>query len=239
MEIRFWDKWYWFVIIALICYCIGSLNFAYLISKLFRKDITKMGSGNPGTMNMVREFGPVIGFTTFFLDAFKGGLPAVGFYFLLRDYYFAGTGFCVGHFAEFLCGLFAVLGHIYPITLNFKGGKGIATGIGFFWLTLGVYNPWAFLWGSIAVLSVPLAVTLVKHSSICSLCYLTAFGVWQIIALKGAYAENNIFLTASMLLIFITVVIAWVAHAKNLRNLLAGEEHLTVLFKKKKKKIKE
>ncbi|MBQ8319380.1 MAG: glycerol-3-phosphate acyltransferase [Clostridia bacterium] len=236
MEITFWGKWYWFVLIALAGYLVGSLNFAFLISKLFKKDITKMGSGNPGTMNMVREFGPVIGFTTFFLDAFKGGLPALGVYFLFRDLYFVGGGYSVGRLAEFLCGLFAVLGHIFPITLNFKGGKGIATGIGFFWLTLGGHNPWLFLWGALVVLSVPLAVSLVKRSSICSLCYLTGFAIWQIVVLKTAYPTGGVYLASSILLIFVTVLVAWVAHAKNLRNLLAGEEHETRVFKKKSKK---
>lgn len=236
MEIHFWEKWYWFLAVAVVGYLIGSLNFAFLISKLFKKDITKMGSGNPGTMNMVREFGPVIGFTTFFLDAFKGGLPAIGAYFLFKDFYFVGTDFCVGRFTEALCGLFAVLGHVYPVTLRFKGGKGIATGIGLFWLTLGTHNPWLFLWGGLVVLSEPIAVSLVKKSSLCSLCYLTGFGIWQMIVLKTSYNAGGIGLAASLLLVFITVVVSWVAHGKNLRNLLSGEEHVTMLFKKKKKK---
>ena len=236
MEIDFWEKWYWFLGVAVVSYLIGSLNFAFLISKLFKKDITKMGSGNPGTMNMIREFGPVVGFTTFFLDAVKGGLPAIGAYFLFKDYYFLDTDFCAGRFAEALCGLFAVLGHVYPVTLGFKGGKGIATGIGLFWLTLGAHNPWLFLWGGLVVLTVPVAVSITKKASLCSLCYLTGFGIWQMVVLKSSYAAGGIGLAFSLLMVFITVVVAWVAHAKNLRNLLSGEEHTTVVFKRKSKK---
>jgi glycerol-3-phosphate acyltransferase PlsY len=236
IEITFLEKWYWFLGIAVLGYLIGSLNFAFIISKLLKKDITKMGSGNPGTMNMVREFGPVIGFTTFFLDAFKGGLPALGMYFLFRNYYFVGTDFCVGRLAEAICGLFAVLGHVLPITLNFKGGKGIATGLGLFWLTLGGHDPWLFLWGAIVLITEPFVLGVVKRSSLCSLCYLTGFGIWQMIILRTSYVSGGIGLAASLLFVFVTVVVAWVAHAKNLKNLFAGEEHETTLFKKKKKK---
>ena len=70
--------------IAIGCYLIGCFNFARLISRSKHKDITKMGSGNPGTMNMSREFGLKIGLLTFFCDALKGGVPALISYFLYR-----------------------------------------------------------------------------------------------------------------------------------------------------------
>ncbi len=62
---------------AIVCYFIGCFNFARVISKKRNKDITKIGSGNPGTMNMSREFGWKVGLLTFACDALKGGIPAI------------------------------------------------------------------------------------------------------------------------------------------------------------------
>ena len=86
---HFTQSWYEFVIIALVCYFVGCFNFARFISKKKDKDITTIGSGNPGTMNMTREFGIKIGVLTFFCDALKGGVPAVICYFIYRKYVFA------------------------------------------------------------------------------------------------------------------------------------------------------
>lgn len=66
MEWAFSERWYEFVIIAVVCYFIGCFNFAKMIARFKHKDITKIGSGNPGTMNMTREFGLKVGIITFF-----------------------------------------------------------------------------------------------------------------------------------------------------------------------------
>ena len=62
----FSTQWYQFIILAVVCYLIGCFNFAVVIAKFKHKDITKIGSGNPGTMNMSREFGAWVGIMTFF-----------------------------------------------------------------------------------------------------------------------------------------------------------------------------
>ena len=94
-EWLFSEKWYQILIIAAVCYFVGCFNFARFISKKKHKDITKIGSGNPGTMNMSREFGWKIGVITFFCDAFKGGIPALVCHFIFRGYVFSGTEICV------------------------------------------------------------------------------------------------------------------------------------------------
>ena len=71
------QNWWQFVLMAVVCYFIGCFNFARTISKFKKRDIAKIGSGNPGTMNMTREFGLKIGVITFLCDACKGGIPAV------------------------------------------------------------------------------------------------------------------------------------------------------------------
>lgn len=119
--------WYWFLLMAVVCYSIGCFNFAVLIAKLKHKNVRKIGSGNPGTMNMSREFGLKIGLLNFLLDAFKGGIPAMVSYFIFRGYVFAGTNVVVSDVTRYFCGLFVVIGHIFPVTMKFKGGKGIAS----------------------------------------------------------------------------------------------------------------
>ena len=124
------------MILAVVCYFIGCFNFARLISRFKKRDITKIGSGNPGTMNMSREFGLKIGLLTFLCDAIKGGVPALISYFIYRKYAFAGTGIAVADFTRYFCGLFVIIGHIFPVTMRFKGGKGIASTLGLFWFCL-------------------------------------------------------------------------------------------------------
>ena len=247
----FWiiPKWVQFICIALVAYLVGSISFARLFSRLKNKDVSKLGSGNPGAMNMIRNFGPVIGFTTFFLDALKAGGPALIVYSLYNSgffvsgdvtgFVFSPTRFPVGCFAAFLCGFCAVLGHVFPITMRFKGGKGISSGVGLFWLMLGMANPWFWLIGLAVVVSWPLTITLTKKGSLCTLTYLAGFGVWQIAALFKAYGVVNIWVSFSVAFIFFVVALSWTAHWKNIRCLFAGEEHPTVVIKSKKKGLKE
>jgi glycerol-3-phosphate acyltransferase PlsY len=236
--------WWQFLLIAIISYLVGCFNFARLISRLKKKDVSQLGSGNPGAMNMIRNFGPVIGFLTFFLDAFKAGIPAMIVYHIynrggyvggeITGNVFAGTEFPVGCFAAFLSGAFVVLGHVYPITTRFKGGKGIASGVGLFWLMLGMANPWFWLIGLVLIISWPITISVTRVGSVCSLCYLAGFGVWQIGAMFSAsYGAASIWGAFSMLCVFAVVGLSWLAHHKNIRDLLAGEEHKTVIFKKK------
>ena len=126
------DGWYWFLIAAVVCYFIGCFNFAVLISHFKKKDIRKVGSGNPGTMNMTRTFGMKIGVLNFFCDLIKGGVPALAGYLIFKDYVFAGTEVLVSDFARYFFGVFVIIGHIFPVTMKFKGGKGIASTFGMF-----------------------------------------------------------------------------------------------------------
>ena len=234
-DFDFWQNCWQFILLAVGGYLIGCFNFAHLIAKLKKKDVAKMGSGNPGAMNMTREFGVLIGFLTFFLDAFKGGIPAVIVYHLYGGAQFAGTQFHVGYLAAFIVGAFVVLGHVYPATLKFKGGKGISSGIGLFWLTLSIESPWLLLVGLLIVATLPISISLTKKGSLCSLTYLSGFGALQDMLLLTRYPQPSIWLAATMIFIFGTILLSWLAHHKNVRCLLSGEEHETVMIKSKKK----
>ena len=108
-----------FVLVALFSYLLGSIPFSYIIAKtFFKKDIRSMGSGNPGTTNVFRNFGALAGCFCLFFDMAKG-LVAVYFSTFLLGQKFGLTAL-----------VFVVLGHIFSIFLKFKGGKGVATSAG-------------------------------------------------------------------------------------------------------------
>lgn len=233
----FSTQWYQFIILAVVCYLIGCFNFAVVIAKFKHKDITKIGSGNPGTMNMSREFGAWVGIMTFFLDAFKGGIPAVVSFFIYKDYVFAGTAVVVSDVTRVFCGLCVVIGHVFPVTMHFKGGKGVASSIGLFWMNLGMENPWLLLVALGVIITMPVVITLVKYGSLCSLVYLTGFAVWQTVLFLDRYTGVfNGYVVWMLLTVFATVALVWAAHHKNLVKILCGEEHATSFFKKKAKK---
>jgi len=108
-----------YLIMAYLC---GAIPFAYIISKYFKNvDIRKCGSGNPGATNVFRSVSKSLGIVTFILDALKGFVPV----------YFAGL---VNHSVYFILAVafITIMAHIYTVFLNFKGGKGVATGCGVF-----------------------------------------------------------------------------------------------------------
>ncbi len=114
-----------YVLLIVGSYLFGGIMFAKLLLK--KDDITAKGSGNPGTINMLRNHGIIYGVATLLLDALKGALPALLGYFL-----FGGPdGGVVAELAKYIGGFFAVVGHIFPIYYDFKGGKGVATSFGF------------------------------------------------------------------------------------------------------------
>ena len=234
----FLQNWWQFVIVAFLCYFVGCFNFARLISRMKKRDITKIGSGNPGTMNMSREFGLKVGFITFLCDALKGGVPAVIVYFLYRGYVFDGTAALVSDFARYLSGLFVVIGHIFPVTMHFKGGKGIASTLGLFWACLACENPWWILFAFLCLVGVVVFIFFTEWGSLGSLLGVTGFSIIQLVIFLlryGNYAVNA-YTVATYLIIFAINVLTWTAHRENLVRLFAGEERHTSIRKLAKKK---
>lgn len=236
----FSQSWWQFVIIGVICYFVGCFNFARMISRFKKNDITKIGSGNPGTMNMTRQFGLKIGVLTFFCDAFKGGIPAVICYFMYRYSYFAGTAVRVSDFLRYFCGLCVIIGHIFPVTMKFKGGKGIASTLGLFWCCL----PCEWGWWSLIVLAGLIGVVFfifyTEWGSLGSLLGVTGFSIIQMIIFVVKYKgmDFNAYLVAVYMNILLINVLTWTAHRANLARLFAGEEHHTSIKKLAKKKAK-
>lgn len=104
------------VLAVVVAYFIGTLPSAIIIARSKGVDITTFGSGNPGASNVARALGWKYGGMVFVLDAAKGAIPVAA---MFSDRPIA-----------YLCGAAAIVGHIFPVTRGFKGGKGIATGAG-------------------------------------------------------------------------------------------------------------
>lgn len=223
----FKDLWWSLLLIAVCSYFIGNLNFAILISQSKKKDIRKMGSGNPGTLNMSRQFGLGFGVLTLALDISKGAIPALIAALVYGNAVFGDSTLRVGEVAQYIAGFFAVLGHIFPAFYKFKGGKGIATTIGVFL----VGEPWVTL--IFAALAVAY-ILITEIGSVGSFIATTPSAVAAVIRFynDGFAEEPNFeygmaFFIVADLLVFGIILLTWVAHRQNIKRLLAGEEHVT------------
>lgn len=230
--------WYWLLIGAVVSYFLGCFNFAVLISKIKHDDIRREGSGNPGAMNISRRYGLKVGLINFFCDALKGVIPVLVAYFVFRNYYFTGTQVVVSDFLRYFFALFALLGHVFPVTLRFKGGKGISTTIGLLWCSLAC-EVWWFAFaglGFFILLFVYAGIT--EWGSMGSLIGVAGFTIWQAVIFTVRYADMlaNAYVALTFMILLALNILTWGAHHKNLFQLMAGEEHRTSLKKMLKKK---
>ncbi len=194
---------YLFLIIA---YLLGSVAFGVIITKfLGLGDITKQGSGNIGATNVVRVAGKKVGGLVFALDLLKGFLPA----FIYKMYFFEADSNSTPHYAIYLIAMASVLGHIFPIWRKFKGGKGVATGLG----AILALKPVIFL------LTIFIWLLTYKTTRISSLSALASFGIIPFLSF-GIY-QNNFYLL--FFLISLSLII-YFKHISNIKRLLNGEE---------------
>ena len=228
------DIWV-FAIAAVVCYFIGCFNFAVLIAHFKKKNIREMGSGNPGTMNMTRSLGLKFGAINFFCDVFKGGFPVLAGCLIFRNFVFEGTAISVSDFARYFFGLFVIIGHIFPVTMKFRGGKGIASTMGIFIFGLPCEN-WWFIFIVVAFLiGILLYIIFTEWGSMGSLLGVTVLSVFQAVLFAERYSGSLLYGWCISLFIILLIInlLTWVAHHKNIVRLLAGEEHRTVVRKRK------
>jgi len=179
-----------------LAYLLGMFPTAALVTRRVGKDVTREGSGNPGASNVARLMGWKAGLIVLLLDMGKGALAA-------------GVGLALdGHRGAYILGVAAVLGHVFPITRRFKGGRGVATAAG----VLVVVFP--------LVLAILAVVWLViargfHKASIASVVCAVLFPV--IVAIRGN-SVLDITVTAALAAIVV------VRHFANLRRLVRGEE---------------
>ncbi|MCO5239191.1 MAG: glycerol-3-phosphate 1-O-acyltransferase PlsY [Chitinophagaceae bacterium] len=202
------------LILIILAYLIGSVPTAVWVSKyFFNIDIRDYGSGNAGATNTYRVLGYKWGTVVMLIDMFKG-FVAVKLAYLLPFYVmdeFARTNFQIG------LGLCAVLGHIYPVWAQFRGGKGVAT---LFGLVLAI-SPWTAL-GCVGVFLVVLFLT--RFVSLSSILASLAFPVFILVIFNVDNHAYRIFAVAVAFLVMLT-------HQKNISRLLKGSENKAPILK--------
>ena len=190
-----------YLVIGIASYLMGSIPFGLILTKLFlNKDIREIGSGNIGATNALRTGNKLIGYTTLILDIAKAIIPVIYVKFNYPDIIYIAS----------LC---AFLGHVFPIWLKFKGGKGVATYVGILFsinIILGLI--FVVFWVFIFLLS--------KYSSLSSI--IASISVPIYILITGQI-NDAIFFAIMFILIFFT-------HRENIKRLKNKEESKTKIY---------
>jgi len=189
-----------YLIIALGSYLLGSIPFGFILTKIFlKKDIRNIGSGNIGATNALRTGNRSLGYATLTLDISKAALPVLFIKFNFPDYIFIAS----------LC---AFLGHVFPIWLKFKGGKGVATYV-------GILFSINFILGFVFIVSWVVTFIISRYSSLSSLIASLMVPVYLIIFEN----YNSFFFIIIFVLIFYT-------HRENVKRLKNHEESKTKIY---------
>ncbi len=193
------------IVMLLLSYLIGAFPSGFVIGKLFfKKDIRQFGSGNTGATNSFRVLGRPAGFLVTFLDIFKGFITV--FFPLWLPVHADGpisTFFTNG----LIVGLFAILGHVYPVYLKFQGGKAVATSAG---VVLGV-NPIILL---ILAIIFFIVLKIFKYVSLASIVAAICCVIGSLII------QDYILLVVS----FLVSIILIIRHRSNIARIFRGEE---------------
>jgi acyl phosphate:glycerol-3-phosphate acyltransferase len=202
-----------YIIVAASSYLLGSIPFGYLLVKVFRgQDIRSTGSGNIGATNVARSGAKGLGAATLLLDALKG-TAAVGLAGLLAHSKFNAAGasgqLAAPEMLTAVAALAAVLGHIFPVWLQFKGGKGVATALGVFVMLF----PWAIL------VSLSVFILIVVTTRYVSLGSVLAAIVFPI---ASFFLGSKDWL--ALLPVCAVSLIIVIKHHENIRRLMAGTE---------------
>ena len=190
-----------YILVAIFSYLMGSIPFGLILTKFFlKKDIREIGSGNIGATNALRTGNKLIGYSTLLLDITKAVLPVL---------YVKTT------FPEliFIASLSAFLGHVFPIWLKFKGGKGVATYIGI------LFSINIFL-GIVFVISWGIVFLIFKYSSLSSIAASLSVPVYLLVI-----NENN-----SVIFFIIMFVLIFFTHRENIKRLKNKEESKSKIY---------
>jgi len=215
------------VIAALQAYIFGSINFAVIFTNLFtKKDVRDFGSGNAGMTNVLRVAGPLPGILTFLCDAAKGAVAcAIGRY-VIFDYLFENfsdrADWYLPIYGALFCGIFCMLGHVFPVFFQLKGGKAVAVSVGIFAIV-----DWRCI--ALALLVFVVVLLISRIISISSLTATISMPIW--IAVFSRDTGEKVW--ASVALTFVMVLIIYLKHSENIKRLIKGEEK--PIFGKSKK----
>ena len=189
------------LLIGIISYLMGSIPFGFILTKIFlKKDIREIGSGNIGATNVLRTGNKIIGYSTLFLDISKAIIPVIYVKIFYYDFLYI-TALC------------SFLGHVFPIWLTFKGGKGVATYVGILF-SINIY------FGIIFIISWFITFFISKFSSLSSLVGAASIPIYLLILTQF---DQVIFFTIMFVLIFFT-------HRENIKRLKNKEETKTKIY---------
>ena len=188
-------------LIGIISYLMGSIPFGFILTKIFlKRDIRDIGSGNIGATNALRTGNKALGYSTLILDILKAIVPVIYVKIFYQDFLYIAS----------LC---AFLGHVFPIWLKFKGGKGVAT-------YLGILFSINFYFGIIFIISWFITFFISKFSSLSSLIGAASIPIYLLILTQF---DQVIFFTIMFVLIFFT-------HRENIKRLINKEETKTKIY---------
>ena len=190
-----------YLIVGITSYLMGSIPFGFILTKIFlKKDIREIGSGNIGATNALRTGNKLVGYTTLILDITKAIIPVI---------------YVKMNYPEliYIASLCAFLGHVFPIWLKFKGGKGVATYV-------GILFSINILLGLIFVVSWGVVFLIFKYSSLSSIIGALSIPVYLLLA---GEVSDVAFFTIMFVLIFFT-------HRENIKRLKNNEESKTKIY---------
>ena len=188
-------------IIILISYLLGSIPFGFLLTKIFlNKDIRKIGSGNIGATNALRTGNKTLGYATLILDILKAIIPLIFVKIYYSDYLYISS----------LC---VFLGHVFPIWLKFKGGKGVATYLGIL-CCINIYL--GIIFGIVWLIT----FVMFKYSSLSSL-----VGALSIPIINFLFFKDQIFY-----FFIIMFILIFYTHRENIKRLLNRTESKTKIY---------
>jgi glycerol-3-phosphate acyltransferase PlsY len=205
-----------YILVAIIAYAIGSVNFSIIFSKKFAGvDVREKGSGNAGTTNMLRSVGKGLAALTLICDILKGIVAVLVAYWI---------GIIAGDSVKpeiliQLAGFFAVVGHTFPVYFGFKGGKGVATSLGILLLV-----NWQI--GLICLVFAILVMAITRMVSLGSIMAAILFPVLTIFITEHYIIEGNYIIFGIAMAAFIIF-----NHRSNLKRIYKGEEN-KLSFKK-------
>lgn len=184
---------------VLIPYLLGGIPFGLLIGRWSGKiDIRSRGSGNIGAANVLRNLGKTAGVFTLIMDILKGSVSVViPFHLANQDPFWCG-----------MAALSAIIGHVFPVYLWFKGGKGVAVTVGAFFLV----TPWAMLSSLVCFLAVAFPTRIISAGSVAAAAALPVFTL--------LFHQYNAYFPYAALAALLIIV----RHSSNIRNLIAGVE---------------
>lgn len=210
--------WWQVLLTIVISYFCGNISFARMISNYKHDDITKLGSGNPGATNVLRNYGLKFGLLNLFLDMMKAFIPAISAFYIFGQSYVM----------LYIAGVSSMIGHIFPVVWKFQGGKGISSMMGIFMAS----NPIATL----IALTVGIVIwAIFEYGSVVSFLCISSLSVTEGIRFSSLESATDRIII--YVIIYSIFLFTFFAHRKNIERLFLGKEKKAKLLKKKEKKV--